>query len=99
MQELMRHSSLRSTLDVCTQAVTPGEACSAGGRDVAGLFFRCEWRGHSLPDRKPLLSHNNEEIGAIEVAEVRHGGAKFCDFDGEIRGSLVFIIWISEKVM
>jgi len=77
MQELMRHSSLRSTLGVYTQAVTPGEACSAGGRDVAGLFFRCEWRGHSLPDRKPLLSHNNEEIGAIEVEVKRHKmGAK-----------------------
>ena len=32
---------------------------------------------HSLPDRKPLLSHNNEEIGAIEVELKRHKmGAK-----------------------
>jgi integrase len=29
MQELLRHSTLRSTLDVYTQAVTPSEACSA----------------------------------------------------------------------
>ena len=26
------------------------------------------------------------------LAEVRHGGVEFCDFDGEIRGSLVFTI-------
>ena len=35
----------------------------------------------------------------LDLAEVRHGGAEFCDFDGEIRGSLVFTILVSEKVM
>jgi hypothetical protein len=33
------------------------------------------------------------------LAEVRHGAAEFCDFDVEIRGSLVFTIGVSEKVM
>jgi len=65
---------------------------------------------HSV--EKGRLSADDQSIGAKSspkqqwtsglvdlLAEVRHGGAKFCDFDGEIRGSLVFIIWISEKVM
>jgi hypothetical protein len=43
MQELLRHSTLRSTLDVYTQAITPAKR-SASSRRVAGLFFRCEWR-------------------------------------------------------
>src|SRR6266853_1899166 len=34
-----------------------------------------------------------------ELTEVRHAAAEFCDFDVEIRGSLVFTIWGSEKVM
>jgi hypothetical protein len=33
------------------------------------------------------------------LAEVRHRAAEFCDFDVEIRGSLVFTTWVSEKVM
>jgi len=45
-------------------------------------------RGLSEPAQKPSA-----------LAEVRHGGAEFCDFDGEIRGSLVFTILVSEKVM
>lgn len=37
MQELLRHSSLRSTLDVLHPGNNACEACSAGGGDIAGL--------------------------------------------------------------
>ena len=40
MQELLRHSSFRSTLDVLHAGSNAREACSAGGGDVASLFFR-----------------------------------------------------------
>ena len=41
MQELLRHSSLPSTLDVYTGSHA-GEARRAGRRAVAGIFLRCE---------------------------------------------------------
>jgi hypothetical protein len=40
MQELLRHSSFRSTLDVYTQAVTPAKHAAQAAGDVAGIFFR-----------------------------------------------------------
>jgi len=45
MQELLRHSSFRSTLDVYAQAVTPAKHCGAGGGDIAGLFVQQGWNG------------------------------------------------------
>jgi hypothetical protein len=50
-----------------------------------GLSILVEWR--------PATS------AATYLAEVRHRAAEFCDFDVEIRGSLVFTTWVSEKVM
>jgi integrase len=44
MQELLRHSTLRSTLDVYTQAVTPAKLAASGGRVVCP-FFR--WKRRS----------------------------------------------------
>jgi len=41
MQELLRHSTLRSTLDVYTQAITC-ETCSSGSGLVVGVFVRSE---------------------------------------------------------
>ena len=35
---------------------------------------------------------NADLLAPPSLTEVRHGGAEFCDFDGEIRGSLVFTI-------
>jgi Phage integrase family len=43
MQELLRHSSLRSTLGLHAGSHA-GEARRAGRRAVAGIFFRCEPR-------------------------------------------------------
>jgi hypothetical protein len=37
MQELLRHSSLRSTLDVCTQAISPAKH-AAQAADLALVF-------------------------------------------------------------
>ncbi len=51
---------------------------------------------------KMLVQGNGDGVSRntrLDLAEVRHGGAEFCDFDGEIRGSLVFTILVSEKVM
>ena len=42
MQELLRHSTLRSTLDVYTQAITPAKTCSSGSGLVVGVFVRSE---------------------------------------------------------
>jgi hypothetical protein len=40
MQELLRHSSLRSTLDIYTQAITPAK--HAARRAVLSLVFSAE---------------------------------------------------------
>ena len=40
MQELMRHSSLRSTIDIYTQAVTPAKRAAQAA--VLSLFFPAE---------------------------------------------------------
>jgi len=40
MQELLRHSSLRSTLDIYTQANHACQTCSSGSRLVVGVFAR-----------------------------------------------------------
>ena len=54
MQELLRHSSLRSTLDVYTQAVTPAKHAAQAA--VMSLVFSSDrLEGHSLPDRKLLF--------------------------------------------
>jgi integrase len=45
MQELLRHSSLRSTLDVYTQAITPAKHAAQAA--VLSLVFSCETNGTS----------------------------------------------------
>jgi hypothetical protein len=49
MQELLRHSTLRSTLDVYTQAITPAKTSRPGSRQVkpipSSTFF-----DHSIGD-------------------------------------------------
>ena len=40
MQELLRHSSLRSTLDIYTQAINASQARGSKGCVVAGIFAR-----------------------------------------------------------
>jgi len=47
MQELLRHSTLRSTLDVYTQAVTPAKHAAQAA--VLSLVFSCEANATSLP--------------------------------------------------
>jgi len=43
MQELMRHSSLRSTIDIYTQAVTPAKLAAQAA--VLSLIFPAEPQG------------------------------------------------------
>jgi len=45
MQELLRHSTLRSTLDVYTQAITPAKHAAQAA--VLSLVFSCETNGTS----------------------------------------------------
>ena len=45
MQELLRHSTLRSTLDVYTQAITPAKHAAQAA--VLSLVFSCERNGTS----------------------------------------------------
>ena len=45
MQELLRHSTLRSTLDVYTQAITPAKHAAQAA--VLSLVFSCEANGTS----------------------------------------------------
>jgi integrase len=45
MQELLRHSSLRSTLDIYTQAITPAKHAAQAA--VLSLVFSCEANGTS----------------------------------------------------
>jgi hypothetical protein len=45
MQELLRHSTLRSTLDVYTQAITPAKHAAQAA--VLSLVFSPEARGTS----------------------------------------------------
>ena len=47
MQELLRHSTLRSTLDVYTQAVTPAKHAAQAA--VLSLVFSCEANATPLP--------------------------------------------------
>jgi len=47
MQELLRHSTLRSTLDVYTQAITPAKHAAQAA--VLSLVFSCEAKATSLP--------------------------------------------------
>src|SRR5207244_1965208 len=47
MQELLRHSTLRSTLDVYTQAITPAKHAAQAA--VLSLVFSCEANATSLP--------------------------------------------------
>jgi integrase len=47
MQELLRHSTLRSTLDVYTQAITPAKHAAQAA--VLSLVFSREARGSSMP--------------------------------------------------
>jgi integrase len=47
MQELLRHSTLRSTLDVYTQAITPAKHAAQAA--VLSLVFSCEANAMSLP--------------------------------------------------
>jgi site-specific recombinase XerD len=44
MQELLRHSTLRSTLDVYTQAVTPAKHAAQAA--VVSLVFSSDTSGH-----------------------------------------------------
>jgi hypothetical protein len=46
MQELLRHSTLRSTLDVCTQAITPAKHAAQAA--VMSLVFSSDKRGGEL---------------------------------------------------
>jgi site-specific recombinase XerD len=53
MQELLRHSSLRSTLDIYTQAVTPAKHAAQAA--VLSLVFASNVnQGTSLADSNPL---------------------------------------------
>jgi hypothetical protein len=45
MQELLRHSTLRSTLDVYTQAITPAKHAAQAA--VLSLVFSCDANGAS----------------------------------------------------
>src|SRR3984893_12466408 len=47
MQELLRHSTLRSTLDVYTQAITPAKHAAQAA--VLSLVFSCEANATSPP--------------------------------------------------
>jgi hypothetical protein len=47
MQELLRHSTLRSTLDVYTQAITPAKHAAQAA--VLSLVFSCEMNATSPP--------------------------------------------------
>src|SRR5207245_11348006 len=47
MQELLRHSTLRSTLDVYTQAITPAKHAAQAA--VLSLVFSCDANAKSLP--------------------------------------------------
>jgi integrase len=51
MQELLRHSSLRSTLDVYTQAVTPSKHAAQAAENVT--CFVCKCRRVRSPDGTP----------------------------------------------
>jgi hypothetical protein len=44
MQELLWHSTLRSTLDVYTQAITPAKNAASGSGLVLGVFAGSEWK-------------------------------------------------------
>jgi hypothetical protein len=47
MQELLRHSTLRSTLDIYTQAITPAKHAAQAA--VLALVFPCEARATLQP--------------------------------------------------
>jgi len=60
MEELLRHSSLRSTLDVYTQAVTPAKHAAQAA--VLSLVFSSDANeDRSLLGRKPLPHDHNTE--------------------------------------
>ena len=52
VQELLRHASIRITMDVYTQAMTPGQACGAkqGGGDVTSGIAGTGWPGREKVD-------------------------------------------------
>jgi hypothetical protein len=56
MQELLRHSSLRSTLDIYTQALTPVKHAAQAA--VLSLVF--------LPRQTERHAPRHEELGALE---------------------------------
>jgi hypothetical protein len=60
MQELLRHSSFRSTLDGYTQAVTPAKhAAQAAVISLVSSSDKDE--GTSLPDRKLWIAENGQK--------------------------------------
>jgi Phage integrase family len=67
MQELLRHSSFRSTLDVYTQAVTPAKARRTGRCSVAGIFLRCEPR--TILCRRRKRCQINDDKGSAEESK------------------------------
>jgi hypothetical protein len=72
MQELLRHSSLRSTLDVYTQAITPAKQAAQAA--VMSLVF--------LPkqNRKLMLSPEAKNPATLYRAQSNRGakGTHFC---------------------
>jgi hypothetical protein len=64
MQELLRHSSFRSTLDVYTQAVTPAKHAAQAA--VMSLVFSSNlWiEKYSLPDKNRASSVKRAQKGA-----------------------------------
>jgi hypothetical protein len=75
MQELLRHSSVRSTLDVYTQAITPAKHAAQAA--VSSLVFSCETNGAS----QLLGSNGTAALEQINNAKKGHEKAhKRCPF-------------------
>jgi integrase len=78
MQELLRHSSLRSTLDVYTQAITPAKTCRPGGCHVTGVFSQSESRDVRWASGDGCAV--SVELGPIAQGKGVQKGTEMCPF-------------------